>query len=324
MTDYINILYGKNKFLVQKKLTEKIALTEVDEINISRYDINHATSDDILEDLRTVSFFSERKVIIISNMQELLKESDAVLSQWVKYFENPNPDVYLFIILEELINEKHILGSTLFKKSYIEEVGEMTKDQYPQYVIDYLKKLNFHIDEKAVKELLVRTDYDLDLITQELEKLMLYKFDDPNIDLESIFLLVSRNLEENIYELTNNFLNKNNNKTIEIYYDLLARSEDPIRIMNSIINKIRELIHTKLLLERGYSQEDVAKHFNIKNGIAYYLIKNANQTSLEVLEAHLKRLSKLDYEIKTGKIDKKLGLEIFILGAWLWKMLKKY
>ena len=43
--------------------------------------------------------------------------------------------------------------------------------------------------------------------------------------------------------------------------------------MNSIINKIRELIHTKLLLERGYTQEDVAKHFNIKSGIAYYLIK---------------------------------------------------
>ena len=53
--------------------------------------------------------------------------------------------------------------------------------------------------------MLIRTDYDLELITQELEKLMLYKFDDPNIDLESVFSLVSRNLEDNIYELTNNF-----------------------------------------------------------------------------------------------------------------------
>lgn len=315
MVDYINILYGRNKFLVQKKLNEKIAETAVEDINISRYDLNQTTSDDIIEDLRTVSFFSEKKVIVVNNIHVLLKENDSVINEWIKYIEKPNPDVYLFIILEELLDEKHELGKTLFKKSYIEEITEMKKSEYPQYVIDYLKKLSFDIDEKAVNELLVRTEYDLDLITQELEKLMLYKFDDPNIDLESVFMLVSKNLEENIYELTNSFLSNNNHKTIEIYYDLLARSEDPIRIMNSIINKIRELIHTKLLLERGYSQEDVAKHFNIKSGIAYYLIKNASSNSLESLEGHLKRLSKLDYEIKSGKIDKKLGLEIFILGA---------
>lgn len=315
MVDYINILYGKNKFLVQKKLNEKIVETAVEDINISRYDLNQTSSDDIIEDLRTVSFFSEKKVIVVNNIHVLLKESDSIVNEWIKYIEKPNPDVYLFIILEELLDEKHELGKALFKKSYIEEITEMKKSEYPQYVIDYLNKLSFDIDEKAVNELLVRTEYDLDLITQELEKLMLYKFDDPNIDLESVFMLVSKNLEENIYELTNSFLSNNNHKTIEIYYDLLARSEDPIRIMNSIINKIRELIHTKLLLERGYSQEDVAKHFNIKSGIAYYLIKNASSNSLESLEGHLKRLSKLDYEIKSGKIDKKLGLEIFILGA---------
>lgn len=317
MTDLVNILYGKNKFLLQKKLEEKILATKVDEINISRYDLTESNSDDIIEDLRTVSFFSERKVIIVYNLNEILKQSETNINEWVKYIEKPNPDVYLFIMLEELFNKSNSLGSALFNKSYIEEVGEMKKEDYPKYVTDYLNKLSFNIDENAVKELLTRTDFKLDLINLELEKLMLYNFDDPNINLASVSMLVSRNLEENIYELTNSFLNNDSNKTIEIYYDLLARSEDPIRIMNSIVNKIRELIHTKLLLERGYTQEDVAKHFNIKSGVAYYLIRNANQNSLLVLETHLKKLSKLDYEIKSGRIDKKLGLEIFILGAQL-------
>ncbi|VEU80676.1 DNA polymerase III subunit delta [Haploplasma axanthum] len=316
MIDLVNVLYGKNEYLVQEKLNEKIKETNVDEININIYDLQETKSEDIIEDLRTVSFFSERKVIVVKNIKELLNEDDTVINDWIKYLDKPNPDVYLFIILDgELVSENYSLGKAIFKIAYIEEIGELKKDEYPFYIESLLKKKGFEITAKASKELISRTNYDLNLVAQELEKLMLYNFDTKIIDIDSVSELVSRNLEENIYELTNNLLNNNSSKTIEIYYDLLARSEDPLRIMNSIVNKIRDLIHTKLLIAKGYSQEDIEKHFNIKSGVAYYLVKNANQLPSELLEGYLERLSKLDFDIKTGKLDKKIGLEIFILGA---------
>jgi DNA polymerase III subunit delta len=128
-------------------------------------------------------------------------------------------------------------------------------------------------------------------------------------------LLVSRNLEENIFELTNALLSKNQTKTIEIFYDLIARNEDPLRILNNIVGKVRELMHAKLLLDKGYRQDQIAEHFHIKSGRAYYLVKNAQSVNFQILENHLKKLSKLDYDIKSGKIDKKLGLELYLLGA---------
>ncbi|MDY0276875.1 MAG: DNA polymerase III subunit delta [Acholeplasma sp.] len=315
MPELINVIYGKNDFLVKERLKVMIETSEVDSININHYDLVETNNLDVLEDLRTVSFFSEQKVIVIENIEELLKEDETIMNGWIKYLDKPNPDVFLFIVLRELINENTLLGKTLFKRALIEEVKELEKDDFNNYLVQYLKSKNYSIDKDALKELIIRTNKDLNLIMQELEKLMLYNFDSLYIGIDSVNQLVSRNLEENIYELTNNLLSSNGNKTIEIYYDLLARNEDPLRIMINIGNKIRELIHTKLLLEKGYNQDDIEKHFNIKSGVAYYLIKMANKVSLSRLEEYLDKLTKLDYEIKSGRVDKKLGLEIFILGA---------
>lgn len=315
MIEPINVLYGENDYLIQQKLNEKVKITEVDEINITQYDLLESTSDDVIEDLRTVSFFSERKVVIVKNIEELLKQDESVINDWIKYINNPNPDAYLFILMKELINENYPLGKAIFNNSFIEKINDLKKEDFPDFITEILKDNNFQITQKALKELIARTNYDLNLINEELEKLMLYHYEDQIINENTVNQLVSRNLEENIYELTNNLLIKNTNKTIEIYYDLLSKNEDPIKIMNNIFNKIKELIHTKQLLEQGSSQSDIEKHLNIKSGVAYYVIKNAKQSSTEMLETYLDRLSKLDFDIKSGKIDKKLGLEIFIIGA---------
>jgi DNA polymerase-3 subunit delta len=177
------------------------------------------------------------------------------------------------------------------------------------------KKFNYAITDDAVTALLERTNYDFLLLSQEAEKLMLFSYDSKEIHEKEVILLVSRNLEENIFELTNALLAKDQSKTIEIFYDLVARNEDPLRILNFIVSKIRELIHTKLLIDKGYRQDEIAEHFNIRSGRAYYLLKNAKNADFNLLETHLKKLSKLDFDIKSGKIDKKLGLELYLLGA---------
>ena len=46
----------------------------------------------------------------------------------------------------------------------------------------------------------------------------------------------------------------------------------------------------------------------------YYIMKNARGVSTDIVVKHLKTLEEIDYKIKTGQIDKKIGLELFILG----------
>jgi len=315
MAEAIYVYHSANDFLLNHTIEEKVKEFKVDPFNILKYDLLENPSDDILEDLQTVSFFAEKKVIVIRNLQEIEKEPESVLKNWVSYFQKPNPDVILMIVLSELLPETSVIGGALFKYAFIEKIKDMDRKEYPDFIKNMFKKFQYTISDDAVESLLERTNLDFSLINQEAEKLMLFAYDTKEINEKAVLLLVSRNLEENIFELTNALLSKNQTKTIEIFYDLVARNEDPLRILNNIVGKVRELMHTKLLIDKGYRQDQIAEHFHMKSGRAFYLVKNAQAISFAILENHLKKLSKLDYDIKSGKIDKKLGLELYLLGA---------
>lgn len=315
MAEAIYVFQSQNEYLLHHNVEAKIKEFGVDPFNTMRYDLLETKSEDILEDMQTISFFFEQKVIVIKNIQVLDKENEDNFKRWVSYFEKPNPDVYVIIELLEALPKTSRTQDLLMKYALIEKIKDMDKDEYPPFVKNMFKKFSYTISDEAISSLLERTNYDFILLSQEAEKLMLFSYDSKEIQEKDVILLVSRNLEENIFELTNALLSKDQAKTIEIFYDLVARNEDPLRILNFIVNKVRELIHTKLLIEKGYRQDEVAEHFNIKSGRAYYLLKNAKQVDFNLLESHLKKLSKLDYDIKSGKIDKKLGLELYLLGA---------
>ncbi|HPG43533.1 MAG TPA: DNA polymerase III subunit delta [Acholeplasmataceae bacterium] len=315
MAESIYLYYSNNDFLLNHAVEDKIKELNVDPFNIVKYDLLENPYDDVLEDLQTVSFFAEKKVIVVRNIQELEKADEYLLQSYLNYFEKPNPDVVVIVVMNELLPESSALGAALFKFAFIEKVKEMDKKEYPDFIRNMFKKYSYTITDDAIEALLERTNLDFNLINQEAEKLMLFAYETKEINERAVLLLVSRNLEENIFELTNALLSKNQTKTIEIFYDLIARNEDPLRILNNIVSKVRELMHTKLLLDKGYRQDQIAEHFHIKSGRAYYLVKNAQTIPFAQLENHLKKLSKLDYDIKSGKIDKKLGLELYLLGA---------
>ena len=75
------------------------------------------------------------------------------------------------------------------------------------------------------------------------------------------------------------------------------------------------LLYTKVLVNRRMSKDEVATYFKVKPGRAYYMMEAARKMSDSSIKSLIERISELDYNIKSGKIDKKLGLQLFILGA---------
>jgi DNA polymerase-3 subunit delta len=65
----------------------------------------------------------------------------------------------------------------------------------------------------------------------------------------------------------------------------------------------------------GRNQKDIQKHFKVSRGRAYYMVKNARDVTKAQLDRYLNRLSDLDVAIKSGKTDKQLGLEMFLLQS---------
>ncbi len=314
MPDLMYLYIGNDSFLVENAVEVLVKKLNVDPFNVLTYDLDEHGLDELLQEMNTISFFADKKIIKVKNPWFFYEDkSDDYLSDLIKYFHSPNEDTTLIFMLERGMDAS--LPATKEAKKYvrIETVEDMAKEDFKPYVKKAFDSMKYSIEDLAVDELLERTNFDISMLNNEMSKLKLFAFDEKRITLKDIKQLVARNLEENIFELTNAVLAKNKKRILEVYYDLLEKNEDPIRIIFNIASKLKETIQTKQLLEKGYNQEAIASYFNVKSSKAYYMVKNAQQISKTNLESLYEKLSNLDYDIKSGRMDKKLGLELFLL-----------
>ena len=315
MQELIYIFKGKNSYLIQEAIDMKIKAYDIDPFNINRYDLIENNSDDVLEELQTVSLFSEKKIVIVKHIEEIDQLSERKFKIWEKYFKNPNPEVILLVNLNVDINISKRVENLLYSYAYVNEIKDLDKTEYPDFVKKRIEEDGYTMNKQAIDMLLERTDFEFNLLHQELTKLKIYKIDEKVINEQDVLSLVPKNLEDNIFELTNAMIDNNQAKMLEIYEDLMRQNEDPLRILNFISNKLRELFHARLLLNKGYGKSEIANHFNYSSGRTYYLMKNASTVTADQLQKQLQKLTELDYEIKSGLKNKKLGLELYLLGA---------
>ena len=60
------LLYGEESYLIEKEIEKIVAKQGLEEINLIRYDYTIDSLSKILEDCETVSFFSDKKGVILS------------------------------------------------------------------------------------------------------------------------------------------------------------------------------------------------------------------------------------------------------------------
>jgi len=109
--------------------------------------------------------------------------------------------------------------------------------------------------------------------------------------------------------------NEDKNKIFEVYEDLMEyNNEEPTKIVVMLSNQFRLIYQARNLYKKGYSEKDIASLLNIHPYRIKLAITKGNNFQDSVLLAYLEKLSDLDIKIKTGTIDKELGLELFILN----------
>ena len=88
--------------------------------------------------------------------------------------------------------------------------------------------------------------------------------------------------------------------------------EEPIKLIVMVSNQFRLLLQVKLMVKNGYKQIDMANIIK-EHPYRIKLALNSNFSQKEIID-NMKKLYKLDYDIKNGYIDKNFGFELFLLS----------
>lgn len=321
MANEIYVFYGNDAFIMKSKTNQVIKKHQIDEFNVAYYDIEESEIEEAINDASTMPFMAEKKAVIIKNCylltaskpkKELPQNVDAVL----RYLNQPSSDTVLIVQAPyPSLDERKALTKAFKRVATMEQCEPMDETDASGWIRRQLGKKNIKIQGDALEEFLKRIEGQTEVLVSEMTKLLLYADGMETIDLATVRKIITKNVEDNVYEITNQLLLRNQEKALEIYKDLVMHSEDPLRILGILVNKYREIFHVKQLLAEGKKQADIQDYFNASRGRAYYMLKNANSVDFDTVKKHLKKLETIDYQIKTGQIDKNLGIELFILGV---------
>lgn len=303
----IYLLYGNKDYRINdeiKKITKNI-----DKINITKYDLNVDDIKEVINDAETYSLFEEKKVIIIENANMFTGSTSKDSEIIEKYMENENPLTTLILIVRgEKIDSRKKITKLLQKKGKILEFNEdinidnLIKKELKNYKIDY-QTLNLFKNRVGTNPL---------IIENEINKIKLYK-NDKEITKEDILNVTTKTIEIDIFKLIDDIVKGNKDSAIEIYHEMLKVNEEPLKIVIMLANQFRIMYQSKELMLKGYTEKDIASLLKIHPYRVKLALQNSRNYSSKTLLKYLNDLADIDIGIKTGKLNKDLALELFIL-----------
>ena len=310
------LLYGLEKYLIDERIKKIIQENNIENIDINRYNLENSTIDEIIEDASIISMFQDKKMIIVDNAYIFTSSTNKKLPEQnidllTKYLNSNNSHtILIFVVLKDKIDTRKKI-TTLFKNVGKIEEYNLTND-ISKIVINLFKP--YQINNKNVNLLINRVGNNLSLLSSEIEKIKIYKENDLNIEENDIINLTHKNIDMDIFKLIDNILLSNKKQALECLEEMIKYGEEPIAIIIMLANQIRIMYQSKLLIKKGYSEHEISDILEIHEfRVKKALEKSRNYTDKKIL-SKLEELADLDYNIKSGNIDKDIGLELFILN----------
>ncbi|MFD1736634.1 DNA polymerase III subunit delta [Bacillus salitolerans] len=318
----VYLLYGKETHFINETITlllQNVLKEEERDFNSSTYDLEETPLDIALEDAQTIPFFGDKRIIIMKNASFLtgVKEKDKVehrLELLEKYMASPSPTaIVVIVVYAEKLDERKKLTKLLRKEAEVLEASLSDEKSILQWLENEVNHFDVSITEEASHLLLQYVRNSITLLVHEINKMVMFVGRGGSIDAETVHLLSSKTIEDNIFELIENVMEKKIPEAMHIFQDLLKLNEEPIKIVSLLVSQFRLLYQVKDLSSRGYGQQQIATHLKIHPYRVKLALQKVTGFSFNYLKNNIDELANLDYSMKTGKVDKRLGVELFIL-----------
>lgn len=308
----VYLLYGSESYLRQsyaKRLCEAI-VPESDSMNRLVLDGDKIREGEIIDFAETIPFFADYRLVLIKDSQ-FFKGSVELLPDYMKSI----PDHAVLVFSEREIDKRSRLYKAVQKAGYVSEFKELKESDLMKWGGTLLKKGGLKITGEDMRFLLSRTGTDMNHISLEIDKLIHYCHGREAVGRADIEAVTGTQIENHIFDMIEASTLGNRKKALDLYSDLLALKEPPMRILFLIGRQYNQLLMIKELQSEGNSPDLIAK----KTGIHPYAAKKLSGISRKFNEEALKHAvhtcTEMEEAVKTGQIGDRLSVELILLGA---------
>ena len=133
------------------------------------------------------------------------------------------------------------------------------------------------------------------------------------ITAEDVEAVTTEQTSNKIFDMVNAIAEHRQQKALDLYYDLLTLKEPPMRIMYLISRQFQILLNIRGMSGKGLDSRTMAQKAGIPPFAVSRNVTQAKGFTAAQLKQALRDGVELEEAVKTGRMDDRMAVELFIM-----------
>src|SRR5262252_2348293 len=331
------VFVGDEAFF-RKRCREAILqhLVPADLRDFSVFDFDLADTDlaEVLDRARTPSLMAPFQVFFVRGVKNLFGRgsNEEKLAAIEEYCKNPNPDALIVFVADhvsipadarkmEMQDKERYqrIRDTMGQYCGIVELARVEEGEAVRWVTDYCTTRGVKIEADGARELVDALGGDMMMISNEIEKLILYVGEKKRITLGDVETMVLAAKQRSLYELTDAISSKDRVRALEILDAILVSGEGEEAAIGHIYMLAKTFRQMLIILERNVRDQRMLwaalwQGFRVPPFAADDIIKQARRyKNRRELTRAIRLVARTDLALRSNPPNKRLILEKLIL-----------
>ena len=311
------LFHGDDSHSQQKQLQSllaKLGDLSLLELNTTRFEggvelsaLRHACD--------SIPFLAPKRIVIVRDLFARAQPKPFV-EALLAYLPQLPGTTRLFFLEGQALPARHPLVqlANTQENGYVRQFDRPEGSGVDRWIAQRVAELDGAIAPRASHALATNIGNELQVLDNEIQKLLLYVGPGNTVEIEDVNLLCPYVAEASIFDLVDALGNRNGKQASQLLHAKLADGTDPFYLFSMVVRQFRLLIQVKELAEQGYRAPAISKELRIHSYVSGKLYQQAQHFSLPQLTQIYGHLLDMDVAVKTGKNDMVNGLSLLVAG----------
>src|SRR3954468_1506149 len=315
-------------------ILEHLVPADLRDFSLFEFDLAETDLAEILDRARTPSLMAPFQVFFVRGVKNLYGRgsNEEKLAAIEEYCKNPNPDALLVFVADHISIPADVrkmemqdrdryqrIRDTMGQYCGIVELARVEEGEAVRWITDYCTSRSVKIEADGARELVDALGGDMMMISNELEKLILYVGDKKRVTLGDVETMVLAAKQRSLYELTDAISSKDRVRALCVLDALLASEEGEEAAIGHIYMLARTFRQMLVVLEKNVRDSRMIwqalwQGFRVPPFAAEDLIRQARRyKSRRELGRALRLLARADLALRSNPASKRLVLEKLVV-----------
>ena len=303
------LICGEEEYLKLNYKNQMIkAIAGDDTMNLALYEGKNFDVNEVIDNAETFPFFAEHRLIVMESTG-LFKSGGEQLAEYMSKI----PESTVFLFVEQDVDKRSKMYKAVKANGYICEINRQTEKDLSMWAARIFAHDGKNLSNANLSYLIGNVGTDMEVLSREIEKLISYDLDKDVISKEDIDAVCIKQLNVRIFDMVDAISVKNQKKTLDCYYELVAEKEPPMRILFMVSRQFNLILQAKDLSARGMDRNAIASVMGVQGFIANKSINQSRNFSVNELKLALADCVATEENIKKGIMDENIGVEMLLV-----------